>query len=63
MKKILLPAFCLTLVLTSCAFRSREVMVEEPAHDHNTVLRDEIPAEGGRKIPVVQKYNSPSGPN
>ncbi len=57
MKKFLLPALFGSLLLSSCAFRSREVMVEEPPHrDHNTIVRDQIPAEGGRKIPVVEQY-------
>ncbi|MDQ3197819.1 MAG: hypothetical protein ABIR38_09155 [Chthoniobacterales bacterium] len=57
MKKLLLPALFVSLLLPACAFRSREVMVEEPPHrDHDTIVRDQIPAEGGRKIPVVQQY-------
>ncbi len=30
-------------------------MTEIPPHD--SAVRDEIPAEGGRKIPVVRTYN------
>jgi hypothetical protein len=45
------------LVLPSCAsFRHRnEVEVDVP--DHQSVVRDEIPAEGERKIPVVRTYS------
>ena len=57
MKKFLLPALFAGLFLSSCAFRTREVMVEEPPHrNHDTIVRDQIPAEGGRKIPVVEQY-------
>ncbi|CAN5589174.1 hypothetical protein BH20VER3_BH20VER3_12030 [soil metagenome] len=55
MKNILLPALVVTLLLTSCASWRREVEVEIPAR-HDAVVQDEIPAEGGRKIPVIKKY-------
>ena len=56
MKSILLLSVVTTLLLGGCAsFRhSRETEVEIPSH--NTVVRDQVPAESGRKIPVVQQY-------
>lgn len=54
---LLLPMLALTFLLTSCANGRREVEVYVPPN-HDEVLQDEIPAEGGRKIPVVKKYNT-----
>jgi len=61
MKLIKIVLLCLSLGATlswgACASftRRNEVEVEVPSHDE--VVRDEIPAEGGRKIPVVRKYS------
>ncbi len=57
MKLLLLLAVVATLPLTACTSFTRrgETMTEIPPHD--SVVRDEIPAEGGRKIPVVRTYN------
>ncbi len=55
MKNMLLSALIVTLLFSSCAFRKREVEVEIPAH-RDTIVRDQIPAEGGRKIPVFEQY-------
>ncbi len=56
MKIIMLLTLVATCLLTSCASYTRrnEIAVEVPSHDE--VVRDEIPAEGGRKIPVIRKY-------
>jgi hypothetical protein len=60
MKLIKTALLCVSLAATfscgGCASftRRNEVEVEIPDHDH--VVRDEIPAEGGRKIPVVRTY-------
>ena len=42
-------------VIGSLCIPTRETEVVIPAHDQ--VVRDEVPAESGRKIPVVQTYN------
>ncbi len=55
MKNLLWPTLALTLWTTSCAPGRREVEVHVPAN-HDAVVQDEIPAEGGRKIPVIKKY-------
>jgi hypothetical protein len=54
MKSILLLFVVATLLLGGCATNRRETELVVPSHD--SVVRDEIPAEGGRKIPVVQEY-------
>ncbi len=54
MKSILLLSVVATLLLGGCASNKRETEVVVPSHD--SVVRDEIPAEGGRKIPVIQQY-------
>ncbi|MBA3542980.1 MAG: hypothetical protein H0T83_00835 [Chthoniobacterales bacterium] len=56
--KITMLLLCVAvLTMPACASftRRNEVEVEVPSHDR--VVRDEIPAEGGRKIPVVREYN------
>ncbi len=57
MKLILLLTVGTGLLFSGCAssHNSRETEVDIP-DSHNTVVRDQIPAEGGRKIPVVQQY-------
>ena len=56
MKSIMLLAVIATLLQGGCSSfrRNREVEVVVPPHD--TVVRDQSPAEGGRKIPVVRQY-------
>jgi uncharacterized lipoprotein YajG len=56
MKLMMLLSVAATLLLAACASYSRngEIVTETPSHD--TVVRDEIPAEGSRKIPVIQQY-------
>jgi hypothetical protein len=55
MKSIMLLCVLASLLFGSCAYQRRETEVVIPAHDQ--VVRDEIPAESGRKIPVVRTYN------
>lgn len=59
--KVILLAACLLLplVLGACEFRNKyETQTEVPASTQtsNQVVRDQIPAEGGRKIPVIKEY-------
>ena len=56
MKLTMLLCVAATLLLGACASFTRrgEIMTEVPSHD--TVVRDQIPAEGSRKIPVVRQY-------
>ena len=54
MRFILLPFVVATLLLGACASSSREAEVVVPSHD--SVVRDQIPAEGDRKIPVIKQY-------
>ena len=56
MKSLMLLSIVATFLLGACANFSHggEIVTETPSHD--TVVRDQIPAEGSRKIPVVQQY-------
>ncbi len=59
--KVTLLATCLVLplVLGACETRNRyETQTVVPASTQTTtrVVKDEIPAEGGRKIPVIKEY-------
>ncbi len=56
MKMILLFAVVTTTFLGACSSYSHrgEIATDIPPHD--TVVRDQIPSESGRKIPVVQQY-------
>ncbi len=60
--KVILLATCLILplVLGACETRNKyETQTVEPASTRSTttrVVKDEIPAEGGRKIPVIKEY-------
>jgi hypothetical protein len=56
MKPLMLLSIVATLLLGACAsfIHTDEIVTETPSHD--TVVRDQIPAEGSRKIPVVQQY-------
>jgi hypothetical protein len=42
------------MLLEACANQRRETEVVVPSHDQ--VVRDQVPADSGRKIPVVQNY-------
>ena len=55
MRLIMLLCVIMNLLLGACAFQRSETEVVVPSHDQ--VVRDEIPAESGRKIPVVRTYN------
>jgi hypothetical protein len=55
MKSIMLLCLVTSLLLGACAFQQRETEVVVPPHDQ--IVRDQVPAESGRKIPVVQTYN------
>jgi hypothetical protein len=55
MKSILLLSLVATLLFGGCASNRSETEVVVPPHK-DTVVRDEIPAEGQRKIPVIQQY-------
>ena len=53
---MMLLSVAATLLLGACASFNRkdEIVTEIPSHD--TVVRDQVPAEGSRKFPVVQQY-------
>jgi hypothetical protein len=59
-KRTLLLVIPATLFLTGCLSHGRnetEVYVpDSPQGSRTTVVKDQIPAEGTRKIPVVQQY-------
>ncbi|MEO7166988.1 MAG: hypothetical protein ABI787_08055 [Spartobacteria bacterium] len=57
MKSILLLAVVISTLLGACSSYSRrgEIATDIPPH-RDTVVRDQIPAEGSRKIPVVRQY-------
>jgi hypothetical protein len=50
----------ISLLTAGCAERNRyeteTTISSSPAPSSNRVVKDEIPAEGQRKIPVVQQY-------
>lgn len=58
--KVILLSTCLItpLVLGACETRNKyETQTTVPASRSTTrVVKDEIPAEGGRKIPVIKEY-------
>jgi hypothetical protein len=54
MKLTLLLCVAATLLLGACASHRGEIVTEVPSHD--SVVRDQIPAEGSRKIPVIRQY-------
>ena len=60
MRIIKTALLCLSLAATlgweGCASFKRRNEVEVEVPPHNGIVRDQIPAEGERKIPVVQKY-------
>ena len=57
MKRVMLFSIVTTLLLSGCAsYKHRgETEVEIPEHQ-TTVVRDKIPTDTGRKIPVTQDY-------
>jgi hypothetical protein len=61
MKLIKTALLCFSLAATfswsGCASFTRRNEVEVEVPDHDQVVRDQIPAEGGRKIPVVRTYS------
>ncbi len=59
--KVILLSTCLIapLVLGACESRNRyetETVVPASTRSTTRVVKDEIPAEGGRKIPVIKEY-------
>ncbi len=59
--KIVFLAACLTMPLLfgACESQNRyetETTVAAPTRSSTRVVKDEIPAEGERKIPVVEQY-------
>ncbi len=63
MKKITLRPLALSLfallVFTGCETRNNyetETAVPASSRSSTRVVKDEIPAEGGRKIPVIEQY-------
>ena len=61
MKLIKIALLCVSLAATlswgGCASFTRRNEVEVQVPEHDQVVRDQIPAEGGRKIPVVRTYS------
>lgn len=56
MKTMLLLSVVATVLLAGCASYTRNGEIVTETSSHDTVVRDQIPAEGSRKIPVVQQY-------
>jgi hypothetical protein len=61
MKSIKIALLCVSLAANlswgGCASFTRRNEVEVQVPEHDQVVRDQIPAEGGRKIPVVRTYS------
>lgn len=55
MRSIMLLCLITSVLFGACAYQRRETEVVVPAHDQ--VVRDQVPAESGRKVPVVRTYN------
>lgn len=56
MKSFVLLSLVATLLLGGCASFSRRNEVEVQVPPRDSVVRDQVPAEGSRKIPVIQQY-------